>query len=184
MARRRKGDAWQHRPFHRAFSGLPAPARQRAIAGFRAGEATTGIVAALAAEHGATIAVSSLNRYREWWSTTERPVVEAAQKAEELLQQFRDHPTDELESVIRQLLKAQRLTAMTEDRKLDPMRLGILDVEERKLRLEEKKLALRERELERRVNAAAKKVEGELKRAKLDPATIDRIKREVYGLVA
>lgn len=181
---RRRGTPWKHRPHHRAFARLGAAARQRALEGFRRGEPTTAIAAALAGEHGERIPVSSLNRYREWWSATERPVLEASEKVEELLRTFQAHPTPELESVIRQLLMAQRLAAMTEDRAPDPVKLGVLDLEERKLRLQERALALRERTLEQKVARTAKAVEGELKRARLDPETIGRIRSEIYGLRA
>ncbi len=183
MKQRRRGDGWKHRPHHRAFTRLPASARQRAITGFRFGEPTTAIVEVLARDHGATIAVSSLNRYREWWETTERPALEAADKAQELMVAFKEHPT-ELEPVIRQLLQAQRLAAMTEDRAPDPTALGRLDLEERRLRLQERELALRERALEERVKAAGDNVEQELKRANLDAATIAKIRQEVYGLAS
>lgn len=179
---RRKGAPWKHRPHHRAFYALPAPARQRAIDGFRGNEPTTGIVAAIATAHEATIPVSSLNRFREWWETTERPVLEAGEKAEELLRAFRDHPTPALEGVIRQLLMAQRLTAMTEDRKPDPVKLGHLDLEERRWRIEERKVALRERELERKVAKATENVERLVKKKGLDEATIEAIRTEMYGL--
>lgn len=182
---RRKGDAWKHRPHHRAFARLSSAARQLAIEGFRANVPTTAIAEAIGKQHGQTIPVSSLNRYREWWDTAERPVVEASAKVEELLQAFREHPSAELESVIRQLLMAQRLTAMAEDKHPYPIELGHLDVKERRLRLQERAIALRERELERRVKAAAGTIEGELKKAGTVPAdTIARIKQEVYGIPA
>jgi hypothetical protein len=179
---RKKGDAWKHRPHHRAFARLSAGARDRVLAGFRAGEPTTSIVVAVSKEHLEKVPVSSLNRYREWWAATERPIVEAAEKTEELLRAFKEHPNADLEQVIRQLLMAQRLTAMTDDKRPDPMKLGLLDLEERRLRLKEREVAVRERELERRVSKAAGKVEKELRRQNLDPATIARIKQEVYGL--
>jgi Protein of unknown function (DUF3486) len=181
---RRKGAPWKHRPTHRAFYRLSSAARQRAVDGFRRNEATTAIVTAIAKDHGEKIPGSSLNRYREWWDTTERPVVESAKTVEELLAAFKDHPTPEMESVVRQLLMAQRLTAMAEDKKPDPVKLGFLDLEERRLRLKEREVALRERELERRVNKAAGVVERELKKRDLDPETIKRIKQEVYGLAS
>ncbi len=179
---RRKGAPWKIRPHHRAFSRLPAAARQQAVDGFRANLPTTAIAEAVQKDHGATIAVSSLNRYREWWESTERPVVQAAEKVEELLAAFKDRPTPALEQVIRQLLMAQRLTAMTEDRTPDPIKLGALHIEERRLELEARKLDLRERELERKVSKVADKVGRELKKAKLDDDTIDRIRTDVYGL--
>jgi len=179
---RRKGAPWKHRPHHRAFARLSAAGRQRAIDGFRRNEATTAIAAAIAEEHGEAIAVSSLNRFREWWNATERPVLEAAAKAEELVRALKDNPTPEIESVIRQLLQAQRLTAMAEDQRPDPWDLGRLDIAERKLRLQERALALRERELERRVTAAGKKIEKALEGKNLDPDTLRKIRTEVYGL--
>lgn len=182
---RRKGDAWRHRPHYRAFYRLSAPARQRVVDGFRRNEPTTAIVLELQTQHGETIPISSLNRYREWWNTAERPVLEASAKVEELLAAFRDHPSTELESIIRQLLMAQRLTAMAEDKHPDPIELGHLDVKERRLRLQERAIALRERELERRVKAAAGTIEGELKKTgTVPPETIARIKQEVYGIPA
>jgi hypothetical protein len=181
---RRKGAPWKHRPHHRAFYRLSAAARQRAVEGFRANDATTAIVAALAATFEETIPTASLNRYREWWDTTQRPQIEAAERTEELVRAFKDHPTPEIEAVIRQLLQAQRLNAMTEDKRPNPVELGWLDVEDRKLRLKEREVALRERTLERKVGQAAGKVEKELKRAKLDPETVRRIKEEIYGIPA
>jgi hypothetical protein len=179
---RRKGDAWKHRPHYRAFYRLSDGARQRALAGFRQNESTTGIVAAIGKDFGERIPVASLNRYREWWAATERPVLEASDKVDELLRAFKGKETPEIEQVIRQLLMAQRLTAMTEDRTPDPNELGWLDLGERKLRLEEQKLALRERELERKVASVAGKAERTLKKKGLDEATIETIRTEIYGL--
>ncbi len=179
---RRRGDAWKHRPFHRAFARLSAAARAEVIAGFRTNAPTTRIVELVEKTHGEQIPISSLNRYREWWNTTERPVLEAAMKAEELLKAFREHPTAELESLISQLLQAQRLAAMAEDKAPDPIELGHLDVKERRLRLQERALALRERELETRVKRTAGKVGEKLKRAQVDEATIETIRTEIYGL--
>lgn len=181
---RRKGAPWLHRPHHRGFYRLSAAARQRAVEGFRANEATTAVAAAIRETFREPIAVASLNRYREWWETTERPVIEAAEKTEELLRAFKEHPTPEIEAVIQKLLQAQRLAAMTEDKRPNPVELGWLDVEDRKLRLKERELQLRERTLERKVTQAAGKVEKELKRAKLDPETVRRIKEEIYGIPA
>lgn len=70
LGRRRTGQPWKHRPHHRAFYRLSPAARQRAVEGFRANQTTTAIAAAMKAEHGETIPVASLNRYREWWETT------------------------------------------------------------------------------------------------------------------
>jgi hypothetical protein len=181
---RRTGQAWKHRPHHRAFYRLSASSRQTAIDGFRANAPTTAIVALIAKTHGETIPVSSLNRYREWWNTVERPVVEAAVKTEELLKAFKDHPTPGLERLISQLLQAQRLTAMAEDTRPDPNELGWLDVEERKLRLKEREVALRERALEQKVNRAAGNVERALKKKGIDAETMAQIRQEIYGIPA
>jgi hypothetical protein len=167
------------------FARLSVAARQRAVTGFRLAEPTTAIAEAIQRDHGEKIPVSSLNRYREWWMATDRPVLEAAEKTEELLRAFREHPTADLEQLIRQLLMAQRLTAMAEDKAPDPIELGHLDIKERRLRLKERELALRERQLEQKVNKAADAVEGELKKKRdLDPETIRRIKQEVYGIAS
>lgn len=180
---RRKGQPWKHRPHHRAFARLSAGARRAAVDGFRANRATTAIAEAVTKEFSETIPVASLNRYREWWATAERPALEAADKTQELLAAFKDHPTPDLEQVIRQLLMAQRLTAMSEDQRPDPVKLGFLDLEERKLRLQERAVALREKELERRVAKTAGAVEKALKKTgAIAPETIAQIKREVYGL--
>lgn len=183
---RRKGQPWKTRPHHRAFHKLSAPARRRAVDGFRANESTTAIAAAIAKDFGETIPVSSLNRYREWWDSAERPVFEAAEKTEELLAAFKARPNGDLEHVIRELLMAQRLTAMTEDRKPDPVKLGLLDIEERRLKLKEREVALREKALERKAEKAAGAVERELKRANahVAPETMARIRQEIYGIPA
>ena len=181
---RRKGAPWKHRPHHRAFARLSVAARQDAIAGFRGAVPTTKIAEAVQKRHGETIAVASLNRYREWWEQAERPVLEAAEKTEELLRAFKEHPSEGIEHAIRQLLQAQRLAAMSEDRRPDPFDLGRLDLADRKLRLKERELALRERALEQKVTRAAGKVERELKRTNVPAETIARIKQEVYGLAS
>jgi hypothetical protein len=179
---RRKGSPWRHRPHHRAFYALSKAAQTLAVTGFRANETNAAIIDGLLAQHSATIAESSLNRYREWWEQTERPFLEASERADELVRSLTQHPTEDLERLIKQLLTAQRLTAMTEDKKPDPVKLGMLDIEERRLALEGRKVALRERELERRVAAAAGKVEGVLKkRGALDDEAKDAI-RAIYGL--
>lgn len=186
-AQRRKGSPWKHRPHHRAFYAMPKAAQDFAITGFRANETNAAIVDALLAQHGVPIAESSLNRYREWWAATEKPALEAAERADELLRSFKEHPTHELERLISQLLQAQRLTAMTEDTKRDPIKLGLLDLEERKLKLEERRVSVREKALELKVQEVARTVERTLRDQQatgrqLDDTTIDKIRTEVYGL--
>lgn len=66
LGRHRAQAGWKHRPHHRAFRSLPEPAQERAVAGFAAGESTTAIARALTTS-GASIPISSLNRYRQWW---------------------------------------------------------------------------------------------------------------------
>jgi hypothetical protein len=184
---RRKGAPWKHRPHHRAFLALAPAARELAINAFRANETNAAIVDALLAQHGATIAESSLNRYREWWNATEKPALEAAERADELMRSFKEHPTPELERLIQQLLQAQRLTAMTEDKQLDPVKLGQLHLEERRLQLDERRVRVREQQLELKVRELAGRVEKKLRDAqasgrRLDDQTIESIRTDVYGL--
>lgn len=184
---RRKGDGWKHRPHHRAFRALSRAAQQLAIDGFRAQETNAAIIDALLAQHGATIAESSLNRFRQWWEATELPALKAEEYAEGLVKSFADRPTPELRHAITQLLQAQRLTAMTEDARPDPVKLGLLDIEERRVALEERKIAVRERELQLKVDKVARDVEQTLRDSQtsgraLDDETIEKIRTEVYGL--
>jgi hypothetical protein len=138
---RRKGDAWKHRPHHKAFYALSAAARQRALDGFRANEATTAIAAAIEKTRGETIPVGSLNRYREWWERTERPVIESWERAQALLRAFKDHPTPELESLLADFIQVVQLNALEEASKTAaPMDLAWLTVKAEKNKLERQKL--------------------------------------------
>lgn len=66
----RVGRPWKARPHHRAFHRLSDQARLRVHAGFQAGESTVALAATLASTFKETIAVSSLNRYRDYWEAT------------------------------------------------------------------------------------------------------------------
>jgi hypothetical protein len=69
---RRRGAPWKHRPVYRAFLRLSPKARELAHCRFAEHDSTTAIARAIAADLGERIAVSSLNRYREWWDVSRR----------------------------------------------------------------------------------------------------------------
>jgi hypothetical protein len=111
---RRKGDEWKHRPNHPAFAKLSAGARQYAVTSFRRGEPTTRIVEAIKSQFTETIAGSSLSRYREYWDTTLRVRDEARQSAQELIADYKLHPSVELEELLVQHLTTVQFQALLE----------------------------------------------------------------------
>ncbi|MDZ4373074.1 MAG: hypothetical protein U1C74_16845, partial [Phenylobacterium sp.] len=91
------------------------PSAKAAVhAGFRQGMTLAAIADKVRADTGETIPVSSLQRYRDYWHATERHVVEAHEKAQELLQAFKDRPTAELQKVLQDTVEAITLNQLVE----------------------------------------------------------------------
>lgn len=150
------------------------------------------IIVQVKKDTGQRIARSSLQRYREYWHATERVVIEAHQKAEELMRAHREHPTAELDTILQDTVTAITLNGLIEAKHVDPLDVGFLGVKQKQVALQERKLAIEERRvtvLEKKLKQmtdaaerARKTIDRAAKKKTLSADDIKTIREQVYGI--
>lgn len=194
---------------HFSVEKLSAEAKALVDAGLRDGVPYDDIVAEVKEVTGEKVSRSAISRY--WRGHAAAQIARTRElnlQASKMLEALREKPTGDLADAIRDLIGLGLMERSHELAGLDPARALVEQRHRERLRLEERELALKERELElgfktleqraseaerkyalleKKSAAFAKAIGGEAEKAKrkgkvLDPETIERIKREVFGL--
>lgn len=108
---------------HFRVGRLSADAQRIVRQGFIQDRTLDAIIAEIREATGEVIARSSLGRYRRHWHATERLIVQAHEKAEELMRAYREYANDDLAKVLEDTIAALTVNALLDAKQLDPMEL-------------------------------------------------------------
>jgi hypothetical protein len=142
-------------------------------AGFLRQATLAAIVARVKEVTGETVALSSLQRYRDWWTSEARPAQQAADMAREVAAALKDHPAEDVRRLIEQKIEQLYLLQLRHLEGKDPLEVADLALQQQKVSMRREKLGLdSQRELLHKERLALDKERLELQREK--KAAIDR----------
>ncbi len=105
---------------------------------------------------------NAVHRYREYWSSEERPWIEARQEADAMFTALKQNPTADFEELVKQRLTVAQILSAKRLEGADPVELGYLAQGEKRIELEKKKLEINKQRTEL-MRERVKVLQGQLK---------------------